>query len=97
MAHRGLQCGVGEQAEFLPPYICHCLGDERCDTGCGTTSILLDVATKETMTRTGEPMAPLSFRGFQLYTVWNRLPGGDLVHQVTFPRLLGEAMVSMLE
>ena len=26
--------------------------------------VLLDVATKETMTRTGEPMAPLSFRGF---------------------------------
>ena len=31
--------------------------------------ILLDVATKETMTRTGEPMAPLSFRGFRLHTV----------------------------
>ena len=39
--------------------------------------VLLDVATKETMTRTGEPMAPLSFRGFRLHTVWNRLPGGD--------------------
>ena len=59
--------------------------------------ILLDVATKETMTRTGEPMAPLSFRGFRLHTVWTWLSGGDLVHQVTFPRLLGEAMASMLE
>ena len=59
--------------------------------------VLLDVATKDTMTRTGEPMAPLSFRGFRLHTVWNRLPGGDLVHQVTFPRLLGEATASMLE
>ena len=33
-------------------------------------SVLLDVATKETMMRTGEPMAPLSFRGFRLHTVW---------------------------
>ena len=39
--------------------------------------ILLDVATKETMTRTGKPMAPLSFTGFRLHTVWNRPPGGD--------------------
>ena len=34
--------------------------------------ILLDVATKDTMVRTGEPMAPLSFRGFRLHTVWTR-------------------------
>ena len=59
--------------------------------------VLLDVATKKTITRTGEPMAPLSFRGFRLHTVWNRPPGGDLVHQVAFPRLLGEATASMLE
>ena len=59
--------------------------------------ILLDVATKDTMTQTGEPMAPLSFRGFRLHTVWTRPSGGDLVHQVTFPRLLGEATTSMLE
>ena len=59
--------------------------------------ILLDVATKDTMTRTGEPMAPLSFRGFRLHTVWTRPSGGDLVCQVAFPRLLGEATASMLE
>ena len=59
--------------------------------------ILLDMATKETMTRTGKPMAPLSFRGFRLHTVWNRPPGGDSVHQVTIPHLLGEATASMLE
>ena len=41
--------------------------------------ILLDVATKETMMRTGEPMAPLHFRGFRLHTVWTQQPGGDLV------------------
>ena len=53
--------------------------------------IFLDVATKETRTRTGEPMAPLSFRGFRLHT------GGDSAHQVTFPHLLGEATAPMLE
>ena len=59
--------------------------------------VLLDVATKDTMTRTGEPMAPLSFRGFRLHTVWTRQSGGDVVRQVTFPRFLGEATTSMLE
>ena len=59
--------------------------------------VLLDVATKDTMTRTGEPMAPLSFRGFRLHTVWTRQSGGDLVRQVSFPHLLGEATTSMLE
>ena len=59
--------------------------------------ILLDMATKDTITRTGEPLAPLSFRGFRLHTVWNQPPGGDSVRQVTFPHLLGEATASMLE
>ena len=59
--------------------------------------IFLDVATRETRTRTGEPMAPLSFRGFRLHAVWNQLPGGDSFRQVAFPRLLGEATASMLE
>ena len=59
--------------------------------------VFLDMATKEAMERTGEPMAPLSLRGFRLHTAWNRLPGGDLVCQVTFPCLLGEATAPMLE
>ena len=59
--------------------------------------ILLDVATKDTMMRTDEPMAPLSFRGFRLHTVWTQQSGGELVHQVTFPHFLGEATTSMLE
>ena len=59
--------------------------------------VFLDVAAKETMTRTGKPMAPLSFRGFRLHTVWNRPPGGDSVCQVAFPHLLGEATTPMLE
>ena len=47
--------------------------------------VLLDVATKDTMTRTGEPMAPLSFRSFRLHTVWTWQSGGELVRQVNFP------------
>ena len=59
--------------------------------------ILLDVATKETMMRTGEPMAPLSFRGFRLHTMWTQQSGGDLVCQVAFPRFLGKTTLPMLE
>ena len=59
--------------------------------------VLLDVATKDTMTRTGKPMAPLSFRGFRLHTVWTRQSGGELVRQVAFPHFLGETTTSMLE
>ena len=59
--------------------------------------VLLDVATKETMMKTGEPMAPSSFRGFRLHTIWTQQSGGDLVRQVAFPRFLGESTSSMLE
>ena len=59
--------------------------------------VLLDVAVKETMTRTGEPMAPLSFRGFRLHTIWTLQSGGDLVRQVAFPHFLGESASSMLK
>ena len=59
--------------------------------------VLLDVAIKETMMKTGEPMAPLSFRGFRLHTSWTQQPGGDLVCQIVFPRFLGEGASSMLE
>ena len=47
--------------------------------------VLLDMATKETITRTGEPMVLLSFRGFRLHTVWNWPPGGDSVIRSLFP------------
>ena len=74
---------VSEMSDVIPVVVQH--------------PIFLDVATKETMERTGEPLAPLSFQGFRLHTVWNWPPGGDPVHQVTFPRLRGEATAPMLE
>ena len=59
--------------------------------------ILLDVATRETLMKTDEPLAPLHFQGFRLHTVWTQQPGEDLVCQVVFPRFLGETTSSMLE
>ena len=59
--------------------------------------ILLDVATREMLTKTDESLAPLQFRGFRLHTVWTQQPGEDLVRQVAFPSFLGEAVSPMLE
>ena len=59
--------------------------------------VLLDMVTREVMTKTGEPMTPLHFRGFKLHTIWTQQPGEYLVHQVAFPHFLGEATSSMLE
>ena len=64
---------VSEMSDVIPVVVPH--------------PVFLDVVTKEAMERTGEPLAPLWFRGFRLHTVWNRLPGGEPVHQVTFPHL----------
>ena len=49
--------------------------------------IFLDVAGKEVMEKTGEPLAPLWFQGFRLQTVWSQPPGKEPVHQITFPCL----------
>ena len=56
--------------------------------------VLLDVASKED---TGEPMSPLSFRGFRLHTVWTQQPGGGLARNIPFPHFLGESTSSLLE
>ena len=59
--------------------------------------VLLDVASKEAMEDTGEPMSPLSFRGFRLHTVWTQQPGRGLVNHIPFPHFLGESTSSLLE
>ena len=59
--------------------------------------ILLDVASKEAVKDTGEPMSPLSFRGFRLHTVWTQQPRGGLACNVPFPHFLGESTSSLLE
>ena len=59
--------------------------------------ILLDVASKEAMEDTDEPMSPLSFRGFRLHTIWTQQPGGESACHVTFPCFLGESSSSLLK
>ena len=59
--------------------------------------ILLDVAMREAMMKTGEPLAPLHFRGFRLHTVWTQQSVEGLAHQVAFPHLLGETTSSLLD
>ena len=59
--------------------------------------IFLDVAGKEVMEKTGEPLAPLWFWGFRLHTVWSQPPEEEPVHQITFPHLWGEVTAPMLE
>ena len=59
--------------------------------------ILLDVASKEAMEDTGEPMSPLSFRGFRFHTIWTQQPGGELARHITFPHFLGKSSSSLLE
>ena len=46
--------------------------------------ILLDVASREAMEDTGEPMSPLSFRGFRLHTIWTQATWRELAHNVPF-------------
>ena len=59
--------------------------------------VLLDVASKEAMEDTDEPMSPLSFRGFRLHTIWTQQPGGELARHITFPCFLGKSNLSLLE
>ena len=59
--------------------------------------ILLDVASKEAMEDTGEPMSPLFFRAFRVHTIWSQQPGGELAHHITFPHFLGKSNSSLLK
>ena len=59
--------------------------------------ILLDVASKEAIESTGEPMSPFSFRGFRLHTVWSQQPRGEMAHHIPFPHFLGKSNSSLLE
>ena len=59
--------------------------------------VFLDMAGKEVMEKTGEPLAPHWFWGFRLHTVWSWPPGEEPVCQIAFPRLWGEVTTPMLE
>ena len=51
--------------------------------------LFLDVIDKEAVEEMGEPLAPRSFRGFRLHTMWSQPPGEEPVHQIAFPSLRG--------
>ena len=57
--------------------------------------LFLDVIDKEAVEEMGEPLAPHSFRGFRLHTMWSRPPGEEPVHQITFPHLRGDTTAPM--
>ena len=59
--------------------------------------LFLDVVDREAIEEMGEPLAPHSFRGFRLHTMWSRLPGEDPIHQIAFPHLRGDTTAPMLK
>ena len=82
-ASRLLFVNISEMSDVIPVVVQH--------------PILLDMVSREAMEETGEPMSPLSFRGFKLHTIWTQQPGGELTHQITFPHFLGESKSSLLK
>ena len=59
--------------------------------------LFLDVVDKEAIEEMWEPLAPRSFWGFRLHTVWSWPPGEEPVHQIAFPHLRGDATTPMLK
>ena len=59
--------------------------------------LFLDIIDKEAVEETEEPLAPHSFRGFRLHTVWSRLPGEEPICQIAFPCLRGDTTAPMLK
>ena len=82
-ASRLLFVNISEMSDVIPVAVQH--------------PVLLDVASKEAMEDTVEPMSPLSFRGFRLHTIWTQQPGGELACHITFPHFLGESNSSLLK
>ena len=82
-ASRLLFVNISEMSDVIPVAVQH--------------PILLDVASKEAMEDTCEPMSPLFFRAFRLHTIWSQQPGGELARHITFPHFLGESNSSLLE
>ena len=59
--------------------------------------LFLDILDKEAVEETREPLAPCSFWGFRLHTVWSQPCGEEPVCQIAFPRLRGDATAPMLK
>ena len=59
--------------------------------------LFLDVIDREAVEEVGEPLAPHSFQGFRLHTVWSWPPEEEPIRQIAFPRLRGDATAPMLK
>ena len=82
-ASRLLFVSISEMSDVIPVVVQH--------------PVLLDVTSKEAVEDTGEPMSPLSFRGFRLHTVWTQQLEGGLARNIPFPHFLGESTSSLLK
>ena len=82
-AARLLFVDISEMSDVIPVAVRH--------------PILLDLTSQEAVEGTGEPMSPLSFRGFRLHTTWTQTPGGEMTHHIPFPHFLGESNSSLIE
>ena len=80
---RFILVSISETSEVMPDALLH--------------PLFLDVIDKEAVEEMGEPMAPHSFRGFRLHTVWSRLPGEEPIRQMAFPHLRGDTTAPMLK
>ena len=77
--------------------VCEHLRDKRCHTGHGTTSVLLDWASREAMEGTVGPGSHHSFQGFRLHMTWTQPPTGGLTHHIALPRVLSENNASLVK
>ena len=59
--------------------------------------ILLDMASRDLLEASEEPLAPVQLRGFRLHTLWSWQSRGELIHQVGIPQLFGESSTPLLE
>ena len=58
--------------------------------------VLLDLANREMLEVSEEPLAPTQLRGFRLHTLWSQQPGEELTRWVGFPHLLGKSSLPLL-
>ena len=80
---RFILVSISETSEVMPDALPH--------------PLFLDIIDKEAVEETGEPLAPCSFWGFRLHTVWSQPPGEEPVHQIAFPHPQGDATTPMLK
>ena len=80
---RFILVSISETSEVMPDALPH--------------PLFLDIIDKEAIEEMGEPLAPHSFWGFRLHTVWSRPPGEEPIHQITFPHLQGDTTAPMLK